>query len=293
MTFIGIDGGGTTTRVLIQQGSGEPDYFEFPVSLKILKGDFIAAAKKLQQLVAEGEEIRDLRIAIGLAGMSREENQDAFKGAILSLPEFSDACVHIEGDATLALKAALATSEEGVLLIAGTGSVAYARMKDGTITRVGGWGPETSDEGSGYWIGLRVLRHYLRMVVMGNQKDELFLAVKASLPKQVSSPREIANHLEREPLFPASLAAIVFECANRSEDAMGIVDEAAAYLRAMIEEVSEQLGYPRRVYLSGSIAKHALMVEEIRKLLPSDRFELLQLDDRAPAKKALEIARSL
>ena len=55
MTFIGIDGGGTTTRGFIQQDDAQPMYHEWSVSLKIVKGDFIAAAKKLQQLVSEEE----------------------------------------------------------------------------------------------------------------------------------------------------------------------------------------------------------------------------------------------
>jgi glucosamine kinase len=291
MTYIGIDGGGSTTRGFIQRDDGQPAYQEWSVSLKILKGDFVAASKKLQQLIIPEEGIGNLRIAIGLSGMSREENQEAFKNAILALPEFSDARVHIEGDATLALKAAVADSEEGVLLIAGTGSVAYARSTDGTISRVGGWGPETSDEGSGYWIGLRVLRHYLRTIVAGTRNDALSIAVTEALPEHVSSPREIANLLEREPLFPARLAPAVFE--SQSEAAIGIIHEGAECLSAMIEEVSEALVYPRQVHLSGSIAKHPMMVAELQKILANERFELLLLDERAPARKALEIAGTL
>ncbi len=298
MTFIGIDGGGTTTRVFLQQEGEKLRYYEHAVSLKIVKGDFVAAAKKLREIITNYElqntnEDQLRNIAIGLSGMSREENQDAFKGALHSLPEFSDARIHIEGDATLALKAAVAEGEEGVLLIAGTGSVAYARSIDGVIHRVGGWGPETSDEGSGYWIGLRVLRHYLRMVVLGHPSDALFVAVTKSLPEFVTSPREIANLLEREPLFPARLAPVVFECSDRSGDAMVIIREAAECLRAMVEEVSEKLGEPRSVYLSGSIAKHPVMVSELKKILDTSRFRLLLLDDAIPARKALEIARDL
>ncbi len=291
MTFIGLDGGGTTTRGFIQQNDNQPKYFEWPVSLKILKGDFVAASKKLQQLVIPEEGTGTLRIAIGLSGMSREENQEALKNAILALPEFSDARIHIEGDATLALKAAVAESEEGVLLIAGTGSVAYARSIDGAIHRVGGWGPETSDEGSGYWIGLRVLRHYLRSIVSGKENDELSKTVTKLLPEHVSSPREIANLLEREPLFPARLAPAVFE--SESEAAMGIIREGAECLSQMIEEVSEKLAYPRQVHLSGSIAKHPMTIEALKTRLDAKHFILSTLDDRAPARKALEIARAL
>jgi glucosamine kinase len=293
MTFIGIDGGGTTTRMFVRQDDQTPDYFEFPVSLKVKGGDFARSATTLREIlhntVALGTQ--DVSIAIGLAGMSREEDQDALKNAIQVQQDFAG--VHVEGDATLALKAALGTSDEGVLTIAGTGSVAYARTKDGEMNRVGGFGPETSDEGSGYWIGLRVLRHYLRMFIAGDQEDALFKAVTAGLPKQVSSPREIANLLEREPLYPASLAPMVFQCANGSEPAMAIIREAADCLRAMIEEVSAKLADPRQVHLSGSIAKHPIMVSELRKRLDPKRFQLKLLDDRATAQKALEIARSL
>ncbi len=291
--FIGIDGGGSTTRVFTQRDEEAPKYYEHPVSLKIIKGDFVAASKKFEHLITHTNEIRELRIAIGLSGMSREENQEALKGAILSLPEFLDARVHIEGDATLALKAAVGASEEGVLLISGTGSVAYARTSDGMIHRVGGWGPETSDEGSGYWIGLRALRHYLRMYIAGNQNDTLFLAVAKALPEHVSSPREIANLLEREPLSPARLAPFVFECADGSEGAMKIIGEAADCLSRMIEEVSEKLAYPRHVHLSGSIAKHSIMVRELKQRLDSNRFTFLPLEDLSPARKALEIAHRL
>jgi N-acetylglucosamine kinase-like BadF-type ATPase len=311
--FIGIDGGGSTTRMFIQQKrddrsfvddrsstndrssmNPEPKYFELPVSLKVRNGDHASSAKKLLEILAghlRNTQFLILHIAIGLSGMSREENQEALKNAILAVPEFSEACIHIEGDATLALKAAVADSEEGVLLIAGTGSVAYARSSDGTISRVGGWGPETSDEGSGYWIGLRVLRHYLRTIVSGKENDELSKTVTNLLPEHVSSPREIANLLEREPLFPARLAPAVFE--SESEAAMGIIREGAECLSAMIEEVSEKLAYPRQVHLSGSIAKHPMMIEALKTRLDAKHFILSTLDDRASARKALEIARAL
>jgi N-acetylglucosamine kinase-like BadF-type ATPase len=44
-------------------------------------------------------------------------------------------------------------SSQGVLLIAGTGSIAYAKDSRGRVARAGGLGPEKGDEGSGYWIG--------------------------------------------------------------------------------------------------------------------------------------------
>jgi glucosamine kinase len=45
----------------------------------------------------------------------------------------------------------------GVLLIAGTGSVAFGRSPAGAFGRCGGWGPVIGDEGSGAWLGRRAL----------------------------------------------------------------------------------------------------------------------------------------
>lgn len=46
----------------------------------------------------------------------------------------------------------------GVVLIAGTGSIAYGRNDEGEEQRAGGWGYLIGDEGSGVWLGLEGLR---------------------------------------------------------------------------------------------------------------------------------------
>ena len=52
----------------------------------------------------------------------------------------------------IALEAAFG-SGPGVIVIAGTGSIAYGRNREGQTARAGGWGFAISDEGSGHWIG--------------------------------------------------------------------------------------------------------------------------------------------
>jgi glucosamine kinase len=48
------------------------------------------------------------------------------------------------------------------MVIAGTGSIAYARNESGQTARVGGWGFQISDEGSGYWIGRTAVMQVMR-----------------------------------------------------------------------------------------------------------------------------------
>jgi glucosamine kinase len=62
----------------------------------------------------------------------------------------------VHADATVALDDAFADGA-GILLIAGTGSVAFGRGPTGSFARCGGWGPAFGDEGSGAWIGRRAL----------------------------------------------------------------------------------------------------------------------------------------
>ena len=50
--------------------------------------------------------------------------------------------------------------EPGVVIIAGTGSIAYGHNGQGQAARAGGWGYVLGDEGSGYWIGRHALRRW-------------------------------------------------------------------------------------------------------------------------------------
>jgi glucosamine kinase len=50
----------------------------------------------------------------------------------------------------------------GLLLVAGTGSVAYGRTGDGRSARAGGWGALLGDEGGGWTLALAGMRAVLR-----------------------------------------------------------------------------------------------------------------------------------
>ena len=50
----------------------------------------------------------------------------------------------------------------GIVIVSGTGSIAYGRNEHGEASRAGGWGYVLGDEGSGYWIGRLALRAVVR-----------------------------------------------------------------------------------------------------------------------------------
>jgi glucosamine kinase len=93
-------------------------------------------------------------VVAGIAGTGREPERVALWQALTERDVAEE--ISVVPDATIALDDAFGDGP-GVLLIAGTGSVAFARGPDGTFGRTGGWGPVLGDEGSGGWLGRRAL----------------------------------------------------------------------------------------------------------------------------------------
>ena len=98
-------------------------------------------------------------ICLGIAGVDRPNDAAVVRG-IMKRIGFK-ARVLIVNDALIALETG-APGQPGVVIISGTGSIAYGRNAAGEAARSGGWGYVLGDEGSGYWIGRAALRAVLR-----------------------------------------------------------------------------------------------------------------------------------
>ncbi len=304
MMFVGIDGGGTTTRIFIQRPpQDEPEYFEFPISLKVRNKDFVASAEKLRRIITQTF-ARDLatdnsrfKIAIGLSGMGQEEDRNSFRNAILSIPEFSHACLHIESDATLTLRTVLGDGQEGILLIAGTGSVIFYQPSGGAPRRIGGWGPLLSDEGSGYRIGLSALRHYLHVMDGIFPRDALCEAMDARMGAIEITPKSLSARAKTDPTFVASFAQNAFETAENLRHVQDLIHEQLIDLVTLLFPLfvpgvmSGSKPYP--LFLSGGVARNKRTIRVIEQAFDDGDVEMHIVDERAPAYKALEIVRSL
>ncbi len=157
---IGVDGGGSKTRVVVADETGRAlGTIEGPASAVRpgavdLSADVIAACVKDALAHAGMEHVVPKVLYVGVAGVGREPEREALWQGLVAREVAEDVAVH--ADAMIALDDAFAEGA-GVLLIAGTGSVAFARGPDGAFERCGGWGPVLGDEGSGAWIGRRAL----------------------------------------------------------------------------------------------------------------------------------------
>ena len=98
-------------------------------------------------------------ICLGIAGVDRPNDAAIVRGIMRRIGFNSR--VLIVNDALIALETG-APGQPGVVIISGTGSIAYGRNAAGEAARSGGWGYVLGDEGSGYWIGRAALRAVLR-----------------------------------------------------------------------------------------------------------------------------------
>ena len=157
---IGVDGGGTGTRVrvalqngtLLAQGSAGPSALGQGVSsawsqiLLAISAAFHSTGLPLPHWSC-------CVLAAGLSGYGHKPWREEF----LALnPGFASVLTESDGHAMLI---GAHSGKPGVMVTAGTGSIAEALYADGSRREAGGWGFPVGDEGSGAWLGLRAMAH--------------------------------------------------------------------------------------------------------------------------------------
>ena len=149
--FLGIDGGGTKTEFALADGGG-----------KILSRVILGASNpndvgfdETKRLLTEGVSrllgqipLECVSVYAGLAGCSSAENMPRINEF---LSTFGFGRYQNDNDAKNAVAAALGR-EDGIMVIMGTGSIAYAQ-REGQLFRIGGYGYLFGDEGSGFALG--------------------------------------------------------------------------------------------------------------------------------------------
>src|SRR5215467_1117231 len=162
MTFIviGIDGGGSKTHAMVADEQGRVLAETIGPGSAVRPGQAEHSANVITEVVrdalasCEMTHVMPRALCVGVAGAGREAERHALWQALVARDLAAELVIH--SDFSIALDDAFGDGP-GVLLISGTGSVAYGRGPTGTTARCGGWGPVAGDEGSGAWIGRRAL----------------------------------------------------------------------------------------------------------------------------------------
>ena len=163
--LIGIDGGGTNSRLLACGANGEVLGHCAGKSTNVESNSVQCVLANLKEILNQfleksGCALEDCRgLCLGTAGVDTEKSRLEVNEIVKQL-HFPCRTL-VVNDAEIAL-AAETKGEPGVLLISGTGSIGYAVNREGKDCRVGGYGYLVSDEGSAYWISRKAIAYVLR-----------------------------------------------------------------------------------------------------------------------------------
>lgn len=241
---VGVDGGGTHLRIVLADGEGRVlrDWEGPAVALTADTLDQVAASIQdaLGRLFASGPEELDALCA-GMAGAGRREVAEGLEDRLRTRRLARR--IRVTTDGEVALTDAF-PRDQGVLLIAGTGSIALMRESTGAVRRVGGWGPILGDEGSAYTLARRGLAAALRGAEGRGPRTRL----SESLPSAagVDGPSALVSWVgEAGRSGVAALAPRVVVAAGEGDPvARGLVDRTVSELVAHVEALVPGDGPP-------------------------------------------------
>jgi N-acetylglucosamine kinase-like BadF-type ATPase len=303
--FLGIDGGGSKTRCVVGDensllGSGSSS------GCNVLRVGEACAQSSLEAAIHEacvqaGVSPREVaRTCAGVAGGARREIAGVLRHLLAGIVGGE---IEITGDMEIAFEDAFGT-RPGVIVISGTGSIAYGRNVRGETARAGGWGHAISDEGSGHWIGLAAIRAAMRAHDRG-ESSALLKDLMDALG--VSTVEELVVRVNANPppdfaaLFPVvlstALASRVLSAADAGDlIAKEVLDYAGHELAKLGEAVIRRLfagavevwvATHGGVLASSAQVKRSL-VEHLRAMDPRTQLLDREID---PAQGALVRAR--
>jgi N-acetylglucosamine kinase-like BadF-type ATPase len=242
--ILGIDAGGTKTElaiademgnIIVKKYSGPSNWTTTP--RKVTEGNIIEG---IEAILKEMPGIKLNLIIAGIAGVSRRENEA--KNFLSSLG-FSERVV-VTSDAHIALIGAL-LDMEGIIVIAGTGSIGYGRRNNIEI-RSGGWGYLFGDEGSAYDVGRRGMISALKSYDGREEKTILLDMLQDYM--ETSNIEVLVKIMYQQPRdMISSFARYVVKAAGEKDNvALKILRDSAYELSLLGVSVAKKLNYSNK-----------------------------------------------
>lgn len=284
--YIGIDGGGSKTifaianedgNILGTVKAGSAFYKQIGEDgvLELLR-------KGIEEVCdfAEGDSTEIASICFGMPAWGESPvNDKIMEEKILSaFPEWN---IHIVNDCEVGWAGSLLV-QPGINIVAGTGSIAFGKNEYGETARCGGWSEWFSDEGSGYWLGMKCVQLFSRQADGRDECGPLYEIVKQEL--NLSVDEEIIDLFETEYLHKrdkiASLQRLLLKAANEGDRyAVAAYEGAAKELFDLINGVKKKIfantscmvSYSGGIFNVGDLIKKPLI-----KLLQDKGMELTE-----------------
>ena len=294
---IGIDAGGTKTMCLLADEHQQIISHARGPGANLQAVGELQVEKVLHDVMEQAIGDRNVlpaAICLGIAGVDRPNDAAVVRGIMKRIGY--KARIVIVNDALIALETG-APGQPGIVVISGTGSIAYGRNAAGEAARSGGWGYALGDEGSGYWIGRAALRAVLRAADQRGPRTILtpMLLQHFSVTQPQLLLHEIYHH-HLEPVAIGALASCVRDAFNEGDQAAtGILRGAADELEGAALSVARRLELIAEAFtfvLSGGIFRAVpWLAEELARRLPASApRSVTKLLDREPAEGAVTLA---
>lgn len=274
--FLGLDGGGSHTRAVLvdehleclgRSEAGPSNY---------LRVGIVAATRALTDAVLNaldesGQSVSDVAWAYcGIAGSDHPVHRDVLIKAMKGI--FPVGNFTVDTDARIALEGAVGPGP-GIVVISGTGSVAFGKNAAGEEARAGGWGPTLGDEGSGYAIARAGMTAIVR-AADGRGPETAMTDVLCRLYRICSAAdlRYVIYSEESDASRIAKLNRVVVEAAREGDSlAAAILNDAGSELALSVLAVARSLemtGEPFNVsYTGGAFEAGELLLEPFRRTL--------------------------
>jgi N-acetylglucosamine kinase-like BadF-type ATPase len=297
MHVLGIDAGGTKTVAFLADADGRIIADGRAGGANLQTEGELQVEKVLHDVIEQvtgGRNLTPAAVCLGMAGVDREADGRTIRDIMRRLGYRSNTL--IVNDALIALVAGAGASP-GLVVISGTGSIAFGVSNRGLAARAGGWGPTLGDEGSGYWIGRRALEAVTRDADGRGPRTELTQLVLDHF--QLPRPQSLVAEIYHQPQGRRAIAALapLVDGARADGDlvAAEIMIEAADELASAAASVISRLemrGEQFPILLAGGMLKRSewLAAEVERRMAevaPRSETRLLTFE---PALGAVRLA---
>ena len=262
--FLGIDGGGTQTTCVIGDetavlGTGVAGGSNVVRVGEQAAGEAMTAAIRRACAASKVDPSHIVRACIGAAGAGRPEIQQTLRRIVSSLLPGE---IEVIGDTVTSLEAAFGEGK-GVIVIAGTGSIAYGRNARGETARAGGWGFAISDEGSGHWIGRTAFSAALRARDEGATPG---LLADARNIFGAASDEDLIVKANSSPDFAALVPAVLAAADANDVVANRVLSLAGNELASLVKALASRLfstGEQVPVAMVGGVFRNSALVRQV------------------------------
>jgi N-acetylglucosamine kinase-like BadF-type ATPase len=263
--ILGIDGGGSKALVALADRSGR--------IIEISRGDGINPIDNRGWRRGLETQLRPFAGGRGLAGVAAAlpaygeveeisaDQRDVIAAAFGNIPQ------RVLNDVDAAQIGAFAGGA-GILILSGTGSMAWARDAAGRSYRVGGWGETIGDEGSSHWIGRRVLG-LVSQSIDGRAAptplvDAVFEHLQLDRTDAVNALEGWVSQLKSLRSGVAALAPIADRLAAAGDaGAMAILDQAAEELARHVTTIARLADLPMAWSYAGGTFNSPILREAV------------------------------